>query len=119
MVIYQVNLQIDATIATEYRSWLQQHISEILRLPGFIKANLFESLPNLPTTSFEAEKDASAQLQLCVQYELTSMLDLQNYFDQHAAHFRAQGREKFGDRFSASRQVLRFENSFSRETTTH
>ena len=39
-VVYEVNLDLDASIADDYRAWLEAHIREILGLPGFVGARL-------------------------------------------------------------------------------
>ena len=38
MVIYEVNLAVDAEIAAAYRAWLAPHIGEVLEVPGFVSA---------------------------------------------------------------------------------
>ena len=39
-VIYEVDLDVEAAIADDYRAWLQAHMREILALPGFLGATL-------------------------------------------------------------------------------
>lgn len=47
-VIYEVNIEVDAAAHDEYRLWLRDHIAEILALPGFAGAKLFEVLEPPP-----------------------------------------------------------------------
>ena len=97
-VIYEVNLVIDAEIAVEYRQWLVTHMREMRALPGFTGARLLEPV--------EAEADAR-QVAFCTQYELTDQSALDEYLRVHAARMRADGITRFGDRFRASRRILR------------
>jgi len=95
-IVYEVNLFIDREIETEYREWLVKHIADILALPGFLGARSFDV----------RQDDTSHGFALCVQYRLASQAALDDYFVQHAPRLRAEGIEKFGDRFTASRRVL-------------
>ena len=97
-VIYEVNLDVDAGIETDYRAWLQAHMAEILMLPGFVEAQLFNIVDPAP---------AAGRITLCVQYRLRDAAALQDYFDQHAARLRGDGQARFAGRFSATRRVLR------------
>lgn len=97
-VTYGVNLDVDAGIAAEYRSWLQAHVAQVLALPGFIEARTAEVLEPAP---------APGRVAFCVHYRLHDEAALQAYFDHHAAAMRGDGAARFGGRFSASRRVLR------------
>jgi len=95
-VIYEVNLFVEREIEADYRVWLEKHIAEILALPGFLDAQ-----------SFDVEQDDNAgTLAISVQYRLESREALDNYFEQHAPRLRADGTDRFGDRFRANRRVL-------------
>ena len=41
MIVYEVNLHIDAIAADEYAEWLGPHIEQILEIEGFQKADWF------------------------------------------------------------------------------
>jgi len=97
-VVYEVNLDLDAGIEADYRAWLRGHVTEILALPGFIEAQVFDVLDPAPATG---------RIALCVQYRLRDEAALQDYFDQHAGRLRGDGVARFGGRFNASRRVLR------------
>ena len=97
-VVYEVNIDLDADIEAEYRAWLRHHVAEILALPGFLDARVFDVLEPAP---------APGRVGLCVHYRLRDVAALQAYFDQHAARLREDGLARFGGRFSASRRVLR------------
>ena len=53
-VLYEVNIEVDASAHEEYRAWLRDHIAEILALPGFTGAKLFEVL-DPPASAKELE----------------------------------------------------------------
>ncbi|MBX3713980.1 MAG: DUF4286 family protein [Lysobacter sp.] len=96
-VLYEVNIEVDAAAHDAYRAWLGEHIAEILALPGFTGAKVFEVL----------DPPASAgRIALCVQYALKDQAALDDYLRDHAPRLRADGMARFGDRFQASRRVL-------------
>lgn len=96
-VIYEVNLDVDAVIEADYRAWLHDHVGEILALPGFIDARVFDVVDPQP---------APGRFALCVHYRLSDDDALQAYFSEHAPRLRAEGMTRFGARFTASRRVL-------------
>ena len=96
-VIYEVNLDIDAGIAAEYRSWLHAHVAQMLALPGFIDAQLHDVVDPAP---------AAGRIVICTRHRLRDAAALQAYFDQHAERMRGDGIARFAGRFSATRRVL-------------
>jgi hypothetical protein len=99
-VIYEVSLDLESAIADDYRSWLRQHVSEMLALPGFVSAQVFDVL----------EPTSDGRIAYCVQYHLRDAAALADYLRDHAARMRHEGAARFGDRFRASRRVLRESN---------
>lgn len=97
-VLYEVTLDVDAGIEADYRAWLRDHVAQMLALPGFIDARMAEVLDPAP---------APGRVVFCVHYRLQDEAALQAYFDRHAAAMRGDGMARFGDRFQASRRVLR------------
>lgn len=96
-VIYEVDLEVERAIESEYRAWLDAHVAEILALPGFLGASRFERLdPPAPEGRFA----------LVVQYRLRDAAALDAYLAEHAPRLRADGLARFPDRFSARRRVL-------------
>lgn len=98
MIVYEVNLIVQRRIEPEYRAWLAEHIREILALPGFRGAEVFERIE---------PECAPGEFALCVHYRLDDADALADYFAQHAPRLRADGRNRFGDDFRADRRVLR------------
>ena len=96
-VVYEVNIDLDAGLRTDYLAWLDAHVAEILTLPGFLDARVFE-VTDPPA--------AAGRASLCVQYRLTGPQALGVYLAEHAPRLRAEGVRRFGDRFAASRRVL-------------
>ena len=96
-VLYEVNIEVAAAAHDDYRVWLHDHIAEILALPGFTGAKLFEVLEPPPS---------AGRVGLCVQYALKSREALDDYLRDHAPRLRADGMSRFGGRFQATRRVL-------------
>jgi antibiotic biosynthesis monooxygenase (ABM) superfamily enzyme len=96
-VVYEVNLHVRRAIERDYRAWLDAHMREILALPGFVRAELFEVVDPAPN----AEEFA-----LCTRYHLRDAAALENYFREHAPRLRAEGLARFGGNFRAERRVL-------------
>ena len=97
-IVYEVNVDLDAAIERDYRAWLDAHVREILALPGFTGARIFDVVEPHPDTGLVA---------LCVQYALRDAAALDAYLRDHAPRLRADGVARFGDRFRAHRRVLR------------
>lgn len=97
-LVYEVDLEVEAAIAADYRAWLRGHIEEILALPGFLGATVSEVLDPAPPAGFAG---------LCVQYRLDGEAAYAAYLRDHAPRMRAEGEARFGGRFRARRRVLR------------
>lgn len=96
-IVYEVNLDIDADVIADYRTWLQAHVAEICALPGFEGAQVFEILD---------PPARAGRIALCVQYRLRDAAAFETYLHEHAPRLRADGEARFGGRFGASRRVL-------------
>ena len=93
-VTYEVNLVPDPSIEDEFDDWLDAHVVEMLRLPGFL------------TAVVRRAEDANGEIQRTVQYELRDRESLDAYLRDHATTMRQQGIDRFGQRFRASRRIL-------------
>lgn len=96
-IIYEVNLDVKKAVEGLYKSWLLKHVEDMLRIKGFEKAEVAEEDPESGIES----------LKMSVRYTLSSLQDLNHYFDHEAEKMRAQGLDKFEGQFSASRRILR------------
>jgi hypothetical protein len=101
MIVYEVNLRVDEDCAEAYRAWLVPHIQEILALPGFESAEIFE-----------VDGEEEGRKGFCVQYRVSSRAALDDYLENHAPRMRADGEKNFGGRFAAARRVLELQESF-------
>lgn len=97
MIVYEVNLDIDAAVFVEYRAWLQQHVQQILALPGFVAAEVLECREPPPVPGRRS---------LCAIYRLDNAADLDRYLREDAPRMRAQGMARFAGKFSATRRIL-------------
>ncbi|HMB56230.1 MAG TPA: DUF4286 family protein [Arenimonas sp.] len=98
MIVYEVNLFVRRGIEAEFRAWLDQHVREMLALPGFTGAEVMERDDPAAT---------EGEVVLCSQYRLRDAAALDDYFRQHATAMRADGLARFGENFRAERRVLR------------
>ena len=98
MITYEVNLFVQRAVEAEFRDWLDGHVREILALPGFTGAQVFERLE--PAAGPD-------EFVLCTQYRLRDEAALARYLRDFAPALRADGLQRFGDRFRAERRVLR------------
>jgi len=97
VIVYEVNLDIDAAVFSEFRAWLAEHVREMLTLPGFVSAELFERGDPAPQPGTRS---------VCVQYRMASAEDLQRYLCEDAVRMRAEALRRFAGKFSATRRVL-------------
>lgn len=97
MMVYEVNLKVDAAIAGEYGKWLKKHIDEMLTFDGFLSCDWY---------SIEDENIEDKVL-WTIHYHVGSFENLENYFDNHAEKMRSEAMSLFKNRFSATRRILR------------
>ena len=102
-VLYEVSLEADAEIAGPFDTWLRDHIADMLQFDGFRSAEVFDD-PAAPP----------GRIRRVVQYRLRDARALDDYLANHAPRMRAQGVERFGDRFKADRRVLPHREEFVR-----
>lgn len=105
MIKYVVDLKVNADIYDEFLTWLANHIKEILCFNGFIKAEMHE----------EVDVGSIGKIHyLVISYDLDSLQNLQEYFDNYAITMRKQTAEKFGDKVKASRRIFSVKQVFSK-----
>lgn len=97
MIVYTVELEMDAALRDEYIAWLDGHVREMLALPGFTGAEvLVRTEPPPPAGRFVVG----------AHYRLRDRAAFDGYIANHAARMRAAGFARFGERVRASRQVF-------------
>lgn len=104
-IIYEVALCLDVSIEHAYLDWLRPHIREILKLPGFISAELFAREHLGPCLQGKAY--------YTVRYTIADRASLDHYFATEAPKMREQAIERFGTKFSATRAVDKVLEQFS------
>jgi hypothetical protein len=97
VIVYEVNLDVRADVYADYRAWLAAHVAQILALPGFVSAEVFDVRDPAP---------ADGRRALAVCYRIADQASLDRYFAEHAPRMREDGRRRFGDAFTATRRVL-------------
>jgi hypothetical protein len=90
MVLYEVSIRVTPEASAAYRDWLTAHVAEMLAFEGFTRAEVFEDDP-----------DADGAARLVVHYHV-----------EDAPRMRADGLARFGDRFTATRRILRRVQTF-------
>jgi len=95
MVIYEVNVTIRNEIYDQYYAWLLKHIEKMLQFSGFKKAELGL-----------IDQEQYEEKTIRINYSINSYDDLKNYLINHAPSMRAEGLEKFGDKFHATRRII-------------
>lgn len=98
MLVYEVNLAVEAAVAEDFAAWLPGHVAELLALPGFLGADIF---------TVDEPAPPPGEVALSVRYRLRDRAALDGYLRDHADHLRADGIARFGGRFRATRRVLR------------
>ena len=78
-LVYEVNLEFDRVIEADYRAWLATHMRDILALPGFTGAEVYEVLDPPPT---------AGRIGLSVRYLMRDRAGLDDYLREHAARSR-------------------------------
>lgn len=94
--IYEVTLSVDREIVDAFDAWLEDHVQDMLDVPGFLKAE-----------TFELEDDDEGRARRVAHYYLASEEDLEKYLAGPANAMRQSGIALFTDRFEASCRVLR------------
>jgi len=104
MLIYEVNLTVDETVAPRYSTWLREHVREMLALDGFEAAVWFDRHEDGDTVP--ADEEPTDPRTWTLQYQVRDRAALQAYLDEHAERLRREGVEKFGDHVESSRRLF-------------
>ncbi len=103
MILYEVRLDVDVEIAQEFGAWLVAHVREIVALPGFLHADILR------------EERAVGRAGWCTQYWLADRDALDAYLREHAPRLRADGLQRFPNRFTAERRILALDQRVTRD----
>lgn len=101
MLIYNVTIKVDESIATDWLQWMrQEHIPNIMNTGCFAEYKMVRLL----------EIDDSEGPTYAVQYFASTMNDYQSYQLKHAPRIRKESIDKWGDRFIAFRTLMEVVN---------
>ncbi len=103
MIIYEVNIEVHSAVFDDYRIWLDAHVKELLALPGFVEAEIFECCEPSSTSGIRS---------LCIQYRLRTQTDLERYLREHAPRLREAALHRFAGKFHATRRVMNLLSAF-------
>jgi antibiotic biosynthesis monooxygenase (ABM) superfamily enzyme len=97
MIVYLVELEMDAALRGEYLAWLEEHVQAMLALPGFTGAEILIRIePPPPTGRFVVQ----------AHYRLRDRAAWDAYLVEPAPRMRPAGLARFGPRVRASRTLL-------------
>lgn len=92
-ILYEVSIRVDESIRAGYRHWLREHMTAMLEIDGFARADLFI--------------DTEDETHFVCHYRLRDMEAMDAYLAGPSKEMRADGVKRFGEKFSASRRILR------------
>lgn len=101
MLIYEVNLEVEEDAKFGFAGWLPGHIDQILKLPGFRGAQWFFR------NHQDEDRPPADTVLWTIQYIIDDQKHLDDYLADQAPKLRQEAIDKFGDKFKASRRVLR------------
>lgn len=103
MIIYNVTINIDASIHDEWLVWIKEHIPQVLATGKFDKATLTKVL---------VEEDMGGET-YSVQYRSYSREALDAYYREDADKMRADGLKRFADKMLAFRTELQIVDEYT------
>jgi len=101
MIVYNVTIKVDASIATDWLAWLtNEHIVEVLETGCFSDARLMKLL----------EVDDAEGPTYAIQYFAESKSQYNQYIEKYAGVMRQKSFDKWGSKFIAFRSVMQVVN---------
>lgn len=97
MIIYNVTIKVDHSIADEWIIWLKkEHIHEVIRTDCFTEATILRLL----------DVDEEDGVTYAIQYHTSNFSHYKSYIDNHAEKLRKKGMDRWGNKFIAFRSVM-------------
>jgi hypothetical protein len=97
MIIYNVTVNIEASVHEEWLQWMKtSHIPDLMRTGMFKDSRILRVLGD----------EDSGGLTYCVQYTLDDMEKFQQYEDIYAPAFRGEFNSRYQDKFVLFRTLL-------------
>ena len=103
MIIYNVTVSIENSVLSEWRKWINDHISEVLGTGLFLKAVFSKVLTEV----------AEGATTYSIQYYAHSKSALKIYQTQYAQELQSKGVKRFGDKMLSFRTALEFIDEFT------
>ena len=107
MIIYNMTLNIENSVHSEWRKWINDHIPKVLRTGLFLKAVFSKVLT----------EDTENTTTYSVQYYAHSKSALETYQTQYAQELQSEGVKRFGDKMLSFRTALEFIDEFTANKT--
>ncbi len=95
MLIYEVNLDIERSVAAEFAEYFPKHVAEVVEVAKFAGADWFE-----------VDGDPGPS-RWCIRYYMNDRHVLDEYLSAHAPRLRQEMLDKFPGKFAATRRVMR------------
>lgn len=93
--VYEVTHKIDPAIVADFDVWLNEHVEEMLSVPGIHRASIY--------AASDAEDGGAVRVS---HYHFENDEDLATYLDGPAATMRLAATQLFGEQISATRRVM-------------
>src|SRR5689334_22743605 len=101
MIVYNVTIKVDHSIAGAWLQWLkEEHIPDLISTGCFTHATVLRLI----------EVDETDGITYAVQYHAKNKEDYNRYIEEHSNAMRKKGVDKWGDRFIAFRTVMEVVN---------
>ncbi len=97
MMIYNVTVGIDQSIEAEWVPWMKEvHIPAVLATGLFLNSKIYKVL----------HENSDGSISYSVQYFANSIVEIQQYLEEHAPRLVEAHKQKFRDKHVAFRTVL-------------
>ena len=101
MIIYNVTIKVEASIAEAWLQWLlNEHIPDVMGTQCFTEYKVVRLI----------EVDDTEGPTYAIQYSAAAKADYNRYIELYAPEMRQRSYEKWGDRFIAFRSVMQVVN---------
>jgi len=97
MIVYNVTINVEHSIAADWRHWmLKEHIPMLMKTGCFTGAKLFRLL----------DQDDTDGPTFCAQYYCVSRTEYEEYIEKHANSMREESQKLWGKKFIAFRSIM-------------
>lgn len=101
MIIYNVTIKVEHSIAADWRQWmLNEHIPMLMETGCFTDARLFRLL----------DQDDTDGPTFCAQYFCNTRAQYDSYIENFAEKMRAETQKNWGGKFVAFRSLMQMQS---------